>query len=364
MLRRLTGLILLSTCLATTPAASAAELWNDVFIAARGATKVTVLDPDTLEFAATLDVGLVPAALAVSVPLKLLVIADGISPRIAFFDLGDRELHMLALDFVPQRILFAPSGTVLVAIDTIGGSVAFIDAAARSVTERIADLGPIREALFSDDGRMFYVSTDTVGLTPFDASHVTIAKRPVSTAPFSAFARSPNGREGFGLRAGGMIDVFDLRRGERLDRLRDASSADAVFVTGTGRFLVLLDNAHQQIAIAAVEGLRSVAAVPAKPGMTWVYSAWFDMVAFVTLTAERELLVYDLDHAQSRGSIALDGTPGPGAVTPDGSKLFLPVADPSAVLVIDAPTGQIVSRVPLSAAPILAVMAGSYGLCH
>jgi DNA-binding beta-propeller fold protein YncE len=98
--------------------------------------------------------------------------------------------------------------------------------------------------------------------------------------------------------------------------------------------------------------------------MSWAYSAWFDTVAFVTSTTQRELLVYDLDHAQQRGSIALGAVPGPGAVTPDGSKLFLPVADRHAVFVIDAASARLIHRIPLPGAPILAVLAGSYGLCH
>jgi DNA-binding beta-propeller fold protein YncE len=367
MLRRLTGFFLLLSWLAGRPAISAAsgtELWHDVFVAVQDAPHVLVLDPDTLEIAATLDVGLVPSSLAVSVPLKLLVVADGVSARINFVDLGNSETGTLPLDFVPQRIVFAPSGTVLAAIDMVAGKLAFIDAAERKVTAQTADLGPIREALFSDDGHTFYVS-DRVGLSAITLADRAIAKRPVSPVPFSAFARSPNGREGFGLRRpDGVIDVFDLRHGEPLDHLHDGLLADGIFVTGTGRFLVLLDNSHQQIAIATVDPLRTVATVPGRPGLSWVYSAWFDTVAFVTSTTERELLVYDLDHAQPRGSIALGAVPGSGAVTPDGGKLFLPIADARAILVVDAPTARLVNRVPLPEAPALAVMAGSYGLCH
>jgi len=51
-------------------------------------------------------------------------------------------------------------------------------------------------------------------------------------------------------------------------------------------------------------------------------------------------------------------------VTPEGSKLFLPVADRHAVFVIDAANARVIRRMPLPAAPILVVMAGSYGLCH
>jgi hypothetical protein len=171
MARRFIGAILLLLSLAARPAiaaTSSTELWHDAFIVLRDTPQVFVLDPDSFELAATLDVGLVPSTLAVSVPLKLLVVADGVSSGIGFVDLGDGQSRTLPLDFVPQRILFGPDGTVLAVIDTIGGTLAFIDAAKRSVTARIHDLGSIREVLFSDDGRTLYVS-DQIGLTAIHA---------------------------------------------------------------------------------------------------------------------------------------------------------------------------------------------------
>ena len=69
--------------------------------------------------------------------------------------------------------------------------------------------------------------------------------------------------------------------------------------------------------------------------MATVYSGWFDTLALVPSRSERKLLIYDLDRLANGGEVSLRGTPGPGAVTPEGTKLYLALEGTHQVAVID-----------------------------
>ena len=53
-----------------------------------------------------------------------------------------------------------------------------------------------------------------------------------------------------------------------------------------------------------------------------------------------------------------------GAVTPDGKKLFLPLADDHSLAVIDAERRRLAGTIPLPGVPSFALMARTFGICH
>ena len=75
-------------------------------------------------------------------------------------------------------------------------------------------------------------------------------------------------------------------------------------------------------------------------------------------------MIYDLDAMTKVRDIPLNGTAGPGSVTPDGKKLFLPLEDAGEVAVIDAQSRRLTNTIPVGPKPTAAVMAGGYGVCH
>jgi hypothetical protein len=99
-------------------------------------------------------------------------------------------------------------------------------------------------------------------------------------------------------------------------------------------------------------------------GMTTVHSGWFDTLALVPSAVERKLLVYDLDRLSRAPDITLPGSPGPGAVTQDGAKLYLALEDASKVAVIDLQRRVLLRTIAVAPNPVAAIMARSFDVCH
>ncbi|MBV9828015.1 MAG: hypothetical protein JO001_20470 [Alphaproteobacteria bacterium] len=137
-----------------------------------------------------------------------------------------------------------------------------------------------------------------------------------------------------------------------------------MFTTGFGRYLILPDPDAGTVTIASVEPLQPGPLLAAAAGVSFAYSAWFDTVALVPSGPAHKLLLYDLDARRDAGAIALAGSPGFGTVTPEGDKFYIPVEDSGEVVVIDTRFRRQVGAIKVGAAPLRAVIAGGYGICH
>jgi YVTN family beta-propeller protein len=140
--------------------------------------------------------------------------------------------------------------------------------------------------------------------------------------------------------------------------------AAVLYATGTGIQLLAIDQAGGTLSILPAEPLRPGVTLPTATGSAIGYSAWFDTVAFVPDGAARKLLIFDLERRKPAGSIALDGAPRTGVVTPDGDKLYLPIEDKGTVSVIDTHLRRRIASIVVGDHPIQAIIAGGYGLCH
>jgi DNA-binding beta-propeller fold protein YncE len=118
------------------------------------------------------------------------------------------------------------------------------------------------------------------------------------------------------------------------------------------------------VTIASVQPLQPGPLLAAAAGVSTAYSAWFDTVALVPSAPARKVLVYDLEAGCADGVIALAGRPGLGTVTPEGDKFYLPVEDSGEVVVIDTRFRRQVGAISVGVAPVRAVIAGGYGICH
>ena len=96
--------------------------------------------------------------------------------------------------------------------------------------------------------------------------------------------------------------------------------------------------------------------------VTGLYSGWLDSFAFVA--GQRRVSVYDLTDGMPAGTVELGGTPGPGVVTADGSKLFLPIEEQGRIAVIDTRLRRLIVTLQLDIHPTAAAMAGASALCH
>jgi len=165
-------------------------------------------------------------------------------------------------------------------------------------------------------------------------------------------------------RGSGTISLFDLSNFRPVRELEVGRRADKAFPTGFGGYLVVPDNSEKTVTIIATASLTVAAMLKGAAGMSTVYSGWFDTLALVPSATERKLLVYDLDRLARAPDIPLPGTAGPGAVTPDGAKLYLALQDASKVAVIDLQSRKLIRTIAVASNPVAAIMAKSFDVCH
>jgi YVTN family beta-propeller protein len=368
--RRLIGLASLGMAtLVLANRAGAEQAYRDfrrtIFVARRGSTSLDAIDVDADTLAGTLELGLEPHDLQISQRGGRLIAIDRRNPTAAVVDLVTRTRRLLPLPLVPSRIRISPDGQRFAVFDDRKGTIVLFDGSDGSQLGRIDGPHDVREAIFSGDGTgLFVVASGVDGISVYDTANASSASA-ISGPSLATLLRAPNGREGFALSAATPRTILhvDLRSREILATLPQPEAA-ALYTTGTGIQLLAIDHAGGTLSILPAEPLRAGSTLPTATGSAVAYSAWFDTVAFVPDSAARKLLIFDLERRRQAGSIALDGAPGTGVVTPDGDKLYLPIEDQGTVAVIDTHLRQRTASIVVGANPVQAIIAGGYGLCH
>ena len=341
-----------------------------VFIPSRNAPIVTVVDRDIDGVVGTLDVGLVPEQVVVSEATRKLVAVDGIARAVSVVELANGRRVAIDLDFTPQWLIASPDGYVVAAADLSAGSVAFVELMRNRVVSRITGLSPIHDLMFGPDGAFLYVAverSDGVGVVDVARGKLIeeIAVSGLRSAQAAGLTRSPSGRMGYvkaqGSRTISLVDLNNFRPVREIDVGRDALKA---FPTGFGGYLVIPDNSERTVTIVANASLTVAAMLKGGAGMTTVHSGWFDTLALVPSATERKLLVYDLDRLSQAPDIPLPGSPGRGAVTQDGAKLYIALEDASKVAVIDLQRRRLLHTIAVASNPVAAIMAKSFDVCH
>jgi len=341
-----------------------------VFIPSRNAPIVTVVDRDIDGVVGTLDVGLVPEQVVVSEATRKLVAVDGIARAVSVVELANGRRVAIDLDFTPQWLIASPDGYVVAAADLSAGSVAFVELMRNRVVSRITGLSPIHDLMFGPDGAFLYVAverSDGVGVVDVARGKLIeeIAVSGLRSAQAAGLTRSPSGRMGYvkaqGSRTISLVDLNNFRPVREIEVGRDALKA---FPTGFGGYLVVPDNSEKTVTIVANASLTVAAMLKGGAGMTTVHSGWFDTLALVPSATERKLLVYDLDRLSQAPDIPLPGSPGRGAVTQDGARLYIALEDASKVAVIDLQRRRLLHTIAVASNPVAAIMAKSFDVCH
>jgi DNA-binding beta-propeller fold protein YncE len=341
-----------------------------VFIPSRNAPTVTVIEKDSDGVVGTLDPGLLPEQAVVSEATGKLVAVDGIARGVSIVDLANGGRTPIDLDFAPHRLIASADGYTVAAADLSGGTVAFIELMRNRVASRMTGLSSIRDLMFGPDGAFLYLVAERsngIGVVDIGRGKLIeeIAVPSLRSANVAGLTRSPSGRIGYVKGQGnGTISLVDLSNFRRIREIEVGRDAVKAFPTGFGGYLVVPDNSEKTVTIIANPSLTVAAMLKGEAEMATVYSGWFDTLALVPSSTERRLLVYDLDRLSRAPDIPLPGSPGPGAVTQDGAKLYLALEDASKVAVIDLRRRVLLRTIAVAANPVGAIMAKSFDVCH
>jgi YVTN family beta-propeller protein len=336
-----------------------------LIVTARDSTSVALIAFDENRLLGHLDLGIVPLELRVSDGGVLMAAADGQSRRLALAEIAARSVRHVELPCRPTRLVVSPDGATLAAIDDDSGKIAIIEFRSGRITLCFQGPAQIHAVVFSTDAALLFVGADSFqGVAVFDLTSGRLAAT-IDSPPVVDLVRSPNGREGFAITADREHSILhlDLKSRSILGRMTGRPAA-GVFTTGFGRYLLLPDPDAGTMTIALVQSLQPGPLLTAAAGVTTAYSAWFDTVAFVPSAPAHKVLVYDLEAGRNDGEIALAGRPGFGSTSPVGDRFYLPVEDSGEVVVIDTRDRRQIGTISVGGAPVRAVLAGGYGICH
>ncbi len=350
-------------------AAGFADVGHLVFVGERDTTWTTVIDTTTDRPSGRIDLGLTPSQLEVSPTQPVLAAIDGVSKRIVLVDLSSENRTSHDLSFPARRLLVSPDGQKIGVSDLAGGHVAIFGLPEGRQLADLAGLPAASDLMFGGDGTTLVLAGEGLnGLAIVDLAQGKVtasiaALPPAGGGTIAAITLSANGPQIFTRAADGdTIGVIDLKAARSLAQIATGRGAVAATPSGTGAYLLLANETKGTFSIIHGDDFTLGAELPADRGMAATYSGWFDSVAFVP--SAKRLLVYDLWRLAKGQDIALPASPGPGTVTADGAKLYLPIEDGHAVAVIDTRHRRLSSLIALDGRPTSVVVAAGYGICH
>jgi hypothetical protein len=333
---------------------------------------VTVIDAEADRIVGNLNIGIVARQVVVSRETATLIATDGQSASVSLVNVVSGVARTVALPTPVSRLTVGTTGRLVAASDPAGGTIALIDLAEdrQDAVTLISGLPPLRDVMFGALDTALYVAAkgvDGVGVVDVAQAKLLdeIATAQPTGAGVGALARSLDGRQVLALPLeGGPISVLDPEQRKVVAQIAGGPGTTGVFASGTGNYLLIPDNVDATLSVFRSSRLNDPIALPGAFGVTGVYTAWLDSIAFVPSALRRSVLVYDLDKMRLVDEIALPGMPGAGAVTADSRTLYLPVLDPPRVLAVDGATRRIATSYDLPNRPLATLVAGGWGICH
>jgi DNA-binding beta-propeller fold protein YncE len=366
----MTATLILALTNAVHSAEPPAEVQHSVFVVSHGTSVVTVIDNRTDQIVGKLDLGLIPTQIEVSSALPRLVATDGEATAFALVDLAGRQTRLIPTAFPARRLLLSEDGLKLGVSDLSGGHLAIFDLSDGHSVASFSGLPPLSDVIFTNGGTALLIAArGLAGVGMIDAATgKRIADIPMAhpiAGGVTGFTRSPNGRQAFAHgKDDGPIEVIDLEAIRSLTEIDAGRGPLVATPSGTGAYILVANRAKATVSIVHGEDFKLGAVLPSLTGETIAYSGWFDSVAFLSSRSESRLLVYDLWRLAKGGEIVLPGKPGPGTVTADGAKLYLPLPSSAQVAVIDIRYRRLASLIAIDAPPTAVAVAGGFGICH
>ncbi len=340
-----------------------------VYVPSATTPDVTIIDTETNSVAGTFRTAIIARQAVISRQAATLIATDGQSAAVSLVDVVSGAGSTVALPAPVGRLTLGTTGRLIAASDLAGGSLALIrlDEDRRNIVTAVPGLPPLRDAMFGELDIALYIAADGVGVIDVAKGRLTheIATFQPSHSGIAALARTANGRQVLALpRGGGPINVLDPDQERIIARVGAGFGAAAMVPSGTGRYLLVPNTIEATLTVFRSESFSNPVLLPGALGVTGIYTAWLDSVAFMPSTVRQSVLVYDLDTVTLVREIALPGRPGAGAVTADSRTLYLPVQDPPQVVAIDADSRKLAAVFALAEPPLAALVAGGWGICH
>jgi DNA-binding beta-propeller fold protein YncE len=128
---------------------------------------------------------------------------------------------------------------------------------------------------------------------------------------------------------------------------------------------VLVPSRHGSVSVVSTWTLKETARLDLGVEPDSIGLALFQSVVTIISQAARKVILYDLRDEHRIADIALPGRPGSGAVSPDGSKLYVTLPDTGEVAVINLTLRRIGHIIDGAGAGVSVIIpAAGNGYCH
>jgi DNA-binding beta-propeller fold protein YncE len=267
------------------------DMSRAIFVSLADQHVVPYIDPDADKIAGSIDAGLVPRQIEIASSIGKLLAIDGKSPQVNIIDLQFGTLRSVPLGLVPSRMTVSSDGLIVALADTDAGQVVLLDLLRRRIVDSVGNLPPLRDMVFSTDGRKLYLP----GAHPGVIDVIDVAKGQLDPAIATgllhgslALGRSPNGRRLFVQSdSGGGVGVLNLEHSRPLSPIPAGPAATVAFPSATGAALFVVDNQRGTLTIIRDGGVQNPVVLKAATGVSIVYTAWFDTLALVPSNTAR-----------------------------------------------------------------------------
>ncbi len=346
-----------------------ADIRRYVYVPSAGTPDVTVIDVDTERVAGRLPIGIVARHVAVSREAATLVATDAAGAG-SLVDVFTGAIRSFALPNPADQLTIGTGGRLAAAVAGAGGTIALIGIDSGRVETVISGLPPLRDVMFGNQDTELYIAAEGIaGIGVVDPGKARLVREiagfGVVRDGMATLARTPNGRQVLAQpNGGGPVSVIDLEQGKPIGAFAAGSGTVGIYPSGTGAWLLIPDKTEATLTVFRFDHPDKPVVLKGAADALYVHTAWLDSVAFVPCAASRRVLVYDLDTLRIAGEIPLAGTPIRGAVTTDSRTLYLPTLDPAQIVAVDGSTRRVAATFDLPGAPLTALVAGGWGICH
>jgi DNA-binding beta-propeller fold protein YncE len=343
-----------------------------VFVANRTSPEIAIIDIDLDEVIGRVAIDRIPDQLVVSGTRAKLVASHLDGGSVTILDLQTMEIEaVLELGFPPEQLELDPSGRTFAVSSGADDRVSVISLKPVEQMFQLSGLGRPSDLLFSRDTRLLFVASGTAPrVAVIDAWTGSSIEQINFDAPITAgiAGLASAGRLGFALHGeSGQISVFDLREPSQITTLIVPGPATRVFPTADGHQLLVpneRDGTVSPISAWPVRRLAETARLPGATTMFAIYTGASGSSALVLSGDSDRLLVLSLDGG-SHGEISLPAQPEAGAMTDGGRRLYLPLSGSDQVAVIDMARGRLAKLIDgVGDQPSGVQVAGALGPCH
>jgi DNA-binding beta-propeller fold protein YncE len=329
------------------------------FIPSKTEARIVVIDTQSDELAAELELNDMANQLVISDSLDMLVATHSDSSILSLLNLETQQLlPSLDIGMIADTGLLHPHDQIM-AFGNTQGQVSVWDMQAPKKMFQVDGLSNAVNLTFSVDGaHLFVVEPEHRRISVIELNaraiiaEIGIPKRARNDInqselievklEISSISRSADGHTGFlSITSENTVVVLDLRKLEVKQTIAVDAEPVRPFSTADNRYVLIPHRAAESIYVLDALSLNIRGNIKTGLPARELNTGWLDTVAFVMSANSEQIAVVDLEKLALERTITLSGNPDSGMVTSDSKRLYTALIDTNRVARIDVRSREV-----------------------